>query len=421
MDDEWALPISQRFHGERGGIDAVDTRWHPATSEGDGTFCEPVDLAPVGDERAGEQRCIPRWAAGSDVPETLLTSGESRTLALAETAFHSSRGLEQRADQERTWPAGCVNGGVCSTYGHRGASKVDKVARDHNSGSGTLANGMGDAKTRRGIAGGIGPFRRGSAANWRRASSTDVKHRVAPLPTAPVSTDIGSAPQEGRGKAAAASVWAASRVATNAAALRRTEVVADESIVGACAKPGFQGHCVGAHPVVHDGHASRGENSPGRNVPSSAASTRVSTVASTTHNTTVMTAAAPAPLAKFTRPVLDLSIHLLSLYKGINAAYCKQRRMEASGAKYNNGFDDKEGHYVVLCGEEILNRYTVREVVGKGSFGTVVRCFDSKRLEDVALKITRGGLSFRAQAKLEIDILLCLNKNPSLNNLVVRL
>ncbi|RNF13297.1 putative serine/threonine protein kinase, putative,protein kinase [Trypanosoma conorhini] len=136
------------------------------------------------------------------------------------------------------------------------------------------------------------------------------------------------------------------------------------------------------------------------------------------HTSSSTAAATPENCA---RPALALSLHLVALYKRVNEMYCRQRRLEAPGPKYNNGFDDKEGHYLVLSGEEILNRYTVQEVLGKGSFGTVVRCYDEKRRENVALKITRHGLSFRTQAKLELDILLRLNVNPRLNQLVVKL
>jgi dual specificity tyrosine-phosphorylation-regulated kinase 1 len=112
---------------------------------------------------------------------------------------------------------------------------------------------------------------------------------------------------------------------------------------------------------------------------------------------------------------------LIPLFKRINAAYCARRRLAAPGPKYNQGYDDKEGHYIVLAGEEILQRYTALEVLGKGSFGTVLKCFDDKRMETVAMKITRQGQTFRTQAKLEIDILLRLNGNPALNYLVVKL
>jgi dual specificity tyrosine-phosphorylation-regulated kinase 1 len=121
------------------------------------------------------------------------------------------------------------------------------------------------------------------------------------------------------------------------------------------------------------------------------------------------------------RPIIALTVNILKLLKGINHRYVKYRRMQGPEAKFNNGYDDKEGHYIVLGGEEILQRYTVQEVVGKGSFGTVLRCYDEKRQETVAMKITRHGTNFRNQAKLEIDILLKLNNLPSLNSLVVKL
>ncbi|CAM42034.1 putative serine/threonine-protein kinase [Leishmania braziliensis MHOM/BR/75/M2904] len=121
------------------------------------------------------------------------------------------------------------------------------------------------------------------------------------------------------------------------------------------------------------------------------------------------------------RPAIALSVHLLDLYKMVNARYCAQRRLESPGPKYNSGYDDKDGHYLFLPGEVIFQRYIAQEVLGKGSFGTVIRGFDQKRSEAVAMKITRRGSSFRSQAKLELDILLRLNENPALNHLVVRL
>lgn len=121
------------------------------------------------------------------------------------------------------------------------------------------------------------------------------------------------------------------------------------------------------------------------------------------------------------RPCVALSSGLMKLFKKINTKYCQERRSLATGLKYNDGYDDKEGHYIVLSGEEILDRYTVQEVLGKGSFGTVLKCFDEKRQETVAVKITRNGPSFRTQAKFEIEVLLQLNGNSNLNNLVVKL
>ena len=121
------------------------------------------------------------------------------------------------------------------------------------------------------------------------------------------------------------------------------------------------------------------------------------------------------------RPVKALTMSIMSVLKRINEKYFSTKRASGPGPHYNNGYDDKDGHYIILKGEEILQRYTVQEQMGKGSFGTVARCFDEKRQETVALKITRNGSNFRSQAKLEIDVLLKLNNIATLRDLVVRI
>lgn len=124
---------------------------------------------------------------------------------------------------------------------------------------------------------------------------------------------------------------------------------------------------------------------------------------------------------RYIRPALGLSVNVMTLYKRINRRYCEQRRASGPPPKYNGGYDDKEGHYVVMYGEEVLDRYTVQEVLGKGSFGTVVRAFDSKYQEPVAMKISRSGSYFYEQGKLEVDILLKLNNKSQLHDLVVKI
>lgn len=121
------------------------------------------------------------------------------------------------------------------------------------------------------------------------------------------------------------------------------------------------------------------------------------------------------------RPCVGLSVHVMRVYKDINNAYCREKRLRGPNRHHNDGYDDREGHYVVIGGEEIMERYTVQEVLGKGSFGTVVRAFDEKYSEPVAIKISRTGQYFYNQGKLEVDILLKLNNRPQLEDLVVRI
>jgi len=114
------------------------------------------------------------------------------------------------------------------------------------------------------------------------------------------------------------------------------------------------------------------------------------------------------------RPCLAMSLSLVKHYKQVNETFFRKKRLEGPGPHHNDGYDDRDGHYIVIPGEEIMERYAVQEVLGRGSFGTVVKCLDSKRLETVAVKITRTGRTFRNQAKQEIDILLKLSRIPGL-------
>jgi hypothetical protein len=56
----------------------------------------------------------------------------------------------------------------------------------------------------------------------------------------------------------------------------------------------------------------------------------------------------------------------------------------------NNGFDDQEGYYRHVEGDQIGYRYEVEKVIGKGAFGNVIRCVDHKRQKQVAIKIVKN-------------------------------
>ncbi|ESL07871.1 serine/threonine protein kinase [Trypanosoma rangeli SC58] len=111
----------------------------------------------------------------------------------------------------------------------------------------------------------------------------------------------------------------------------------------------------------------------------------------------------------------------MSLYQLINNKYSEERRRRLPGPKYNDGYDDRHGHYLAFTGEMIWGRYTVQGVLGRGSFGTVLKCFDEKHQEQVAAKVIRNGEYFYNQGLMEVDIVARLNSLPSLENLVVRL
>eukprot|EP00796_Vickermania_ingenoplastis_P001014 gene1014-605_t len=128
-----------------------------------------------------------------------------------------------------------------------------------------------------------------------------------------------------------------------------------------------------------------------------------------------------AALAVYTRPLRTLTCHVKPLYTLLRERMVETKRYGTPGVKYNSGFDDHEGHYRAIIGETILQRYVVTGKLGSGSFGKVLRCYDEKRGINVALKITRTGRTFREQAKLEVNVVLAMNRLAGVNQLAVRL
>jgi dual specificity tyrosine-phosphorylation-regulated kinase 2/3/4 len=77
---------------------------------------------------------------------------------------------------------------------------------------------------------------------------------------------------------------------------------------------------------------------------------------------------------------------------------------------------DYEGYYQTQIGEQIAYRYLINDIVDKGAFGQVVRCFDLKQNGvEVALKISRNKKQDLENALVEIKILQLLNKNDKYN------
>lgn len=71
----------------------------------------------------------------------------------------------------------------------------------------------------------------------------------------------------------------------------------------------------------------------------------------------------------------------------------------------NFGYDDERGDYMIVRGDHLAYRYEVVDVLGKGSFGQVVRCVDHKTGGLVAVKIIRNKKRFHQQALVEVNIL----------------
>ncbi|KAM3074566.1 serine/threonine protein kinase, CMGC, dual-specificity [Clarireedia jacksonii] len=71
----------------------------------------------------------------------------------------------------------------------------------------------------------------------------------------------------------------------------------------------------------------------------------------------------------------------------------------------NFGYDDDRGDYQIAAGDHLAYRYEIIDVLGKGSFGQVVRCIDHKTGVLVAIKIIRNKKRFHQQALVEVNIL----------------
>ena len=71
----------------------------------------------------------------------------------------------------------------------------------------------------------------------------------------------------------------------------------------------------------------------------------------------------------------------------------------------NFGYDDDRGDYNIVEGDHLSYRYEIVDILGKGSFGQVVRCVDHKTGSLVAVKIIRNKKRFHQQALVEVNIL----------------
>ncbi|KAL1455724.1 hypothetical protein WDU94_009797 [Cyamophila willieti] len=123
-----------------------------------------------------------------------------------------------------------------------------------------------------------------------------------------------------------------------------------------------------------------------------------------------------------TAPLRKLSVDLIKTYKHINEVYYakKKRRAQQSQGEdsshkkekklYNDGYDDDNHDYIIQHGEKFLDRYEIDSLIGKGSFGQVVKAFDLEEQCHVAIKIIKNKKPFLNQAQIEVKLLEIMNK-----------
>lgn len=83
----------------------------------------------------------------------------------------------------------------------------------------------------------------------------------------------------------------------------------------------------------------------------------------------------------------------------------------------NSDYDNEQGSYIHTPHDHIAYRYEVLKIIGKGSFGQVVKAYDHKNHEHVALKMVRNEKRFHRQAQEEIRILSHLRKHDKDNSM----
>ena len=82
-----------------------------------------------------------------------------------------------------------------------------------------------------------------------------------------------------------------------------------------------------------------------------------------------------------------------------------QKVQASSQLEHNYGYDDDKGDYKVITNDHIGYRFEIKSFLGKGSFGTALKCVDHKTGLEVAVKVVKNKKKYYYQAGVELKIL----------------
>ncbi|CAL4090157.1 unnamed protein product, partial [Meganyctiphanes norvegica] len=125
-------------------------------------------------------------------------------------------------------------------------------------------------------------------------------------------------------------------------------------------------------------------------------------------------------------PLRKLSVDLIRTYKLINEVYYAKKKKRAPQTQgqspsmhkkerkvYNDGYDDDNHDYIIKSGEKFEDRYEIDSLIGKGSFGQVVKAYDHEEQAWTAIKIIKNKKPFLNQAQIEVKLLEMMNRADS--------
>ena len=110
-------------------------------------------------------------------------------------------------------------------------------------------------------------------------------------------------------------------------------------------------------------------------------------------------------LARYRNALTVLERGEIMSYKQVYFLGLKAVKNQGDVTMPNCGFDEENGDYREVVGDHLGYRFEVIEGVGRGAFGKVVKCWDHKEREMVAVKITRNNRRFHYQLLQEIQLL----------------